>query len=375
MDDGDIDVLSTSNADDTVAWYEDDGIENFTSHTITNSADEADGLYVADLDADGDIDVLSASVADDTVAWYENDGSQNFTLHIISTNADGPAIVFADDNDGDGSLDVLTASQNDDTIAWYENSGSPIGNGLIDIYNRGNGTVQKTLGPNPYNLTAIGNNDNNAASADTGAYELFVTKVDLTSTPAVTVFADTLIGGAGNDSLYGSSGSDLEKGGSGDDKLYGLGGNDLLNGGSGNDVLRAGVDEDTLLGGSETDRLYGGGGDDLLDGQGGDDTLDGNSGDDLLRWRIGNGSDVMNNSAGSARVEALGSGTADSLSASKTSSNRPKLTVVDGVNTVTISKTIWRTDILAGDGNDQLVVGTSGGRFEHVAGDQRRGRS
>ena len=33
----------------------------FTSHTITNSADGAQSVYAVDVDGDGDMDVLSAS--------------------------------------------------------------------------------------------------------------------------------------------------------------------------------------------------------------------------------------------------------------------------------------------------------------------------
>ena len=62
------------------------------------------------MDGDGDLDVLSASAYDDKIAWYENDGSQSFTPHTISTAADGAVSVFAADVDGDGDLDVLSAS-------------------------------------------------------------------------------------------------------------------------------------------------------------------------------------------------------------------------------------------------------------------------
>ena len=40
-----------------------------------------------DVDGDHDIDVLSASSDDNKIAWYENDGNENFTEHIISNNA------------------------------------------------------------------------------------------------------------------------------------------------------------------------------------------------------------------------------------------------------------------------------------------------
>ena len=92
--DGDTDVLSASCYDDKIAWYENDGSQNFTAHTITTAADGARSVFAADVDGDGDTDVLSASVYDDKIAWYENDGSQNFTAHTISTAAErGPQRV------------------------------------------------------------------------------------------------------------------------------------------------------------------------------------------------------------------------------------------------------------------------------------------
>jgi hypothetical protein len=122
--DGDIDVLSASSNDDKIAWYENDGSENFTEHEISTEADGARSVYALDLDGDGDIDVLSASTNDDKIAWYENDGSENFTEHEISTNANGASSVYAIDVDGDGDIDVMSASSYDDKIAWYENDGN-----------------------------------------------------------------------------------------------------------------------------------------------------------------------------------------------------------------------------------------------------------
>src|SRR5206468_8582370 len=85
-----------------------------------------DGLVsvmAADLDADGDLDVLSASAYDGTVAWYENDGAAtpSFTQHILTTTAAGAVSVAAADLDGDGDLDVLAAAFPDNKIAWYRN--------------------------------------------------------------------------------------------------------------------------------------------------------------------------------------------------------------------------------------------------------------
>ncbi|GAG56249.1 unnamed protein product, partial [marine sediment metagenome] len=120
--DGDLDVLSAFSDGDTIAWYENDGDENFTEHVISTSAQSARSVFAADVDGDGDLDVLSASQDDDTIAWYENDGDENFTERVISTT-NGASSVFAADVDGDSDLDVLSASFWDNKIAWYENDG------------------------------------------------------------------------------------------------------------------------------------------------------------------------------------------------------------------------------------------------------------
>ena len=78
------------------------------------------------MDGDGDLDIVSASYYDDTIAWYENDGAADptWTAADIATSADGAFDVHVADMDGDGDLDIVSASYDDDTIAWYENDGA-----------------------------------------------------------------------------------------------------------------------------------------------------------------------------------------------------------------------------------------------------------
>ena len=123
--DGDQDVLSASLYDDKISWFENFGGGTFSENqVITTAASGAQSVYAADLDGDGDLDVLSASSYNDMIAWYENDGNGSFSNRkIITTNASGARSTHAADLDGDGDLDVLSASYGDDTIAWYENSG------------------------------------------------------------------------------------------------------------------------------------------------------------------------------------------------------------------------------------------------------------
>jgi hypothetical protein len=124
--DGDLDVLSASRTDDKIAWYENtNGAGSFgEQQVITTLADGARSVFAADLDGDGELDVLSASQYDNEIAWYENGGGAGAfgAQQLISDVAGGPSSVFAADLDGDGDADVLSASEYDDEIAWYENT-------------------------------------------------------------------------------------------------------------------------------------------------------------------------------------------------------------------------------------------------------------
>ncbi|UWQ48125.1 cadherin-like domain-containing protein [Leisingera aquaemixtae] len=121
--DGDIDVVATSEQNDSVVWFENDGAENFTAHAVDNALESSYPASVADLDQDGDPDILAGGYRDDLFVWYENDGSGSFQRHTIAAK-DGAHFIEAADMDGDGDLDLVTASQDSHTIAWYENDGA-----------------------------------------------------------------------------------------------------------------------------------------------------------------------------------------------------------------------------------------------------------
>ena len=81
----------------------------FTERAISTTAAFATSVFATDVDGDGDTDVLSASQLDDKIAWYENDGASppSFTERVISTVADLATCVFSTDLDGDGTVDPL----------------------------------------------------------------------------------------------------------------------------------------------------------------------------------------------------------------------------------------------------------------------------
>ena len=84
-------------------------------------ADGCQSIFGVDLDGDYDIDFLSGSTQE--VAWYANDGYEDFTKSVITsfTSAASVKKIFAADVDGDGEIDALSASYDDNTIAWYQN--------------------------------------------------------------------------------------------------------------------------------------------------------------------------------------------------------------------------------------------------------------
>ena len=166
-------MLSASDNDDTVAWYENvDGLGSFgPKRVITDKADRAHAVFATDVDGDGDVDAISVSRDDNRLAWYDNgdgrggflgeraisssaleptsavaadvdrdgdpdalvaDNGASWHANTDATGSFGPPQVImapgdayaivASDVDGDGDLDAVTASRGGDTIAWHENS-------------------------------------------------------------------------------------------------------------------------------------------------------------------------------------------------------------------------------------------------------------
>ena len=125
--DGRIDVITASLADNRVAWYRNEGGSppTFTKYVIDSTAQGAREVYAADINQDGRMDILAASRANNTVSWYENNGGSppTFTKRVIATNVIGAWSVHAEDMNRNGRLDVLTVGRDDDTVVWFENLG------------------------------------------------------------------------------------------------------------------------------------------------------------------------------------------------------------------------------------------------------------
>ena len=138
--DGDFDVVVATQDDDSVDWYENvgDSNQNWKKNHITDEVNATNGIFVGDMDGDGDMDILSASQDDGRIAWYDNSGgdSPSFKQKNIAKDeccgrtddrdpkSVGQAMdVRAADMDGDGDLDVITTNYNG-YYHLYDNNGA-----------------------------------------------------------------------------------------------------------------------------------------------------------------------------------------------------------------------------------------------------------
>jgi hypothetical protein len=106
-----------------------------------------------------------------------------------------------------------------------------------------------------------------------------------------TPWADTLLGGAGDDRIAGGGGRNFMRGGDGRDRMAGGDDFDDMHGNQGEDTLAGGAGGDWVVGGKDDDQLFGEDGGDVVLGNIGDDLVDGGGGDDVVRG--GQGDDLV----------------------------------------------------------------------------------
>ena len=187
--DGDLDLLSASSHDDKIAWYRNDGTGVFGEQQLLSDSGlvEASLIRSMDVDGDGDLDLVSSSELEQRIVWYENqDGEDSFgpvqtlfreevdppeertvdvpwTIEPVDYDLDGRTdlvgatwtvrdvvnadalvwrngdegfelyrpgapgftrVVLPGDVDGDGDPDLVSARQSyGDALVWYENVG------------------------------------------------------------------------------------------------------------------------------------------------------------------------------------------------------------------------------------------------------------
>lgn len=116
--DGDNDLIGADM--NSITWYENKGDQSFDQHAIlTGTFIYLSDIYVMDLDADTDMDILLSSDYNDTIYWFKNDGNQNFTMEVVLAG-DRPMEMVVLDMDGDGDMDLLANSYDQNEAFWIE---------------------------------------------------------------------------------------------------------------------------------------------------------------------------------------------------------------------------------------------------------------
>lgn len=123
--DGDLDLYSASDGDDTIAWYENvDGKgRSWVKHIVTQNVSYPRSSFAADLDRDGRLDLMSASARDNRVTIFRQISPRTFQQETIYANANGAQFIHAADIDKDGDTDIIVSSERDNTVSWFANRG------------------------------------------------------------------------------------------------------------------------------------------------------------------------------------------------------------------------------------------------------------
>lgn len=121
-DDDDMDILSTEFYNDAIIWWENDGSENWTKHTVSSNVDGAKTVCAGYLNNDDDIDIVAGGEYAESLYWWINDGSENFTEYSVSCDS-GTVDIYIEKIDSDSYFDIVCAVSKKNKIVWWKNDG------------------------------------------------------------------------------------------------------------------------------------------------------------------------------------------------------------------------------------------------------------
>jgi len=131
--DGDMDIIGVnSNTVAEIAWWRNNGFNEFTKITIRGNLSKTRSIRADDINNDQHIDLVAAIYGDNSILYLQNNGDETFTDFIVDPNFVGAHTIDIKDVNGDNRLDILCSGfdyyYHNGEVAWWENDGlSPIG--------------------------------------------------------------------------------------------------------------------------------------------------------------------------------------------------------------------------------------------------------
>lgn len=131
--DGDFDLISASNNDGRIGWFENldsHGEFNKVQNLITDKVSDVTDISLSDIDGDGILDIVGTAWNQGLVFWIRNNGDATFSdLFIIDSSLQGANSIVIGDIDGDGDMDVVAsgygpyfdAQEDDKKIKLFKN--------------------------------------------------------------------------------------------------------------------------------------------------------------------------------------------------------------------------------------------------------------
>lgn len=128
--DGLLDIVTAYHWHWTIVWLFNNGDFEFEQNQIEEFEELIEiprSVDALDIDGDDDIDLVVGGAGND-VAWYENDGEQNFAKRLVALGRGGSGTTVVADIDGDDRADIISQSRRSDRISWWSNEGDGIFN-------------------------------------------------------------------------------------------------------------------------------------------------------------------------------------------------------------------------------------------------------